>query len=195
LACRQAEIAGLVEPIVKDLHQQGIDVKSIDKLVQHHAPLSAQVVQVLLHWLPRIQNDRVKESLIRSLGAAKEPFEGKELIDCFETDMSETLRWPIANTIAEARPFGVADWLVQAVRNPGSGTARQMLVIALARLVPAGQAIPILLTLINDLPGHVAMAIGEIGGQPERIVLQNYSGPLKGWELAEFAKAIKKLGR
>jgi hypothetical protein len=148
---------------------------------------------VLLAWLPRVQDDRIKESLIRALGAAKEPYDGAPLVRCFLEDMSGTLRWPIANTIAESRPFGVADWLAEAVTNQSFGTARQLLVIALARLCPAERSLPILTSRLGELPGHVAIAIGEVGGERELSLLQSRIHEVEGWEKAEFQEAIRKI--
>jgi hypothetical protein len=129
-----------------------------------YAPLSPQIVQVLLKWLPRVEPDRCKGPLIGALGTAGEPFDGRPLVECFERDKYDSLlRWPIANTMALARPFGITEWLIGAVKNPLFGTARQMLVLALARLAPPETSLPILVSLLDELPGHVANALEEVG--------------------------------
>lgn len=192
---RRARFAAIERPIMDDLEQFGIDAESTEEMTSRYAPLSPQIVQVLLDWLPRIAEDRIKESLIRALGAAKEPFDGKPLVDCFLRDSSETLRWPIANTMSLARPYGISAWLMEAVNNRLFGSAREMLVIALARLVPAEQALPILMSVLDELPGHVAMALGEIGGPAELSVLKSRVEDIEGpkWRRAEMLKAIRRI--
>ena len=192
-AARSAELGAIKQPILDDLRRIGVEAESIEAVTERYAPLSPPIVEVLLHWLPRVADDRTKESLIRSLGAAGEPFDGRSLVEAFMHDASETLRWPIANTIAEARPFGVTDWLVEAAKNPAFGAARQMLVLALARLAPAETAAPILLSLLDELPGHVAAALAEVGREAELHALQDRVGQVDGWEKAEFLKAIRKI--
>ena len=193
LAEREAAVAAVVRPIMDDLQNAGITAESIEDMTQRYAPLAPQIVQVLLGWLPRVQDDRVKESLIRSLGAAGEPFDGKPLVECFSHDSSDTLRWPIANTMAETRPLGVADWLAEAVKNRSFGNARGMLAVTLARVSPPETSLPVLMSVLDELPGHVATAIGEVGGVAELNALQSRVGDVQGWEKAEFLKAIRKI--
>jgi hypothetical protein len=190
---RRAAVDEMLRPILDDLRNAGITAESIEEMTQRYAPLPPQIVQVLLGWLPRVQDDRVKESLIRSLGAAREPFDGRLLVESFLHDTSETLRWPIANTMAEARPFGVADWLVEAVKKRSFGNARGMLVIALARLAPTETSLLVLLSVLDQLPGYVATAFGEVGGVAQLNALHSRMDNVQGWEKAEFLKAIRKI--
>ncbi len=190
---RKARLDEIERPITEDLRRAGVDADSIEEMTQQYAPLPSRIVAVLLHWLPRVAEDRVKESVIRALGAAEEPFDGRPLVDAFMADSSETLRWPIANTMAEATPFGITGWLIEAVGNRVFGSARQMLVLALARLAPGETARPILLSLLGELPGHVAAALAEIGGEAELQALQDRVDQVKGWEKIEFRKAIRKI--
>jgi hypothetical protein len=192
-AVKHERLRNAAQPILDELQSMGIVVASIGEMTQHFAPLPPQIVQVLLDWLPRVGEDRLKESIIRALGAAKEPFDGRPLVDVFLNDKSGTLRWPIANTMAYARPFGVTDWIVEAVKNRRFGSARQMLMLALARLAPAELALPVLLSVLDELPGHVAIALGEVGGASELGALRSRIGNVSKWEQAEFLKAICKI--
>jgi hypothetical protein len=196
---RYAELAArfdeIERPIRDALRQIGVEGESIQEMTRRYAPLSAQIVEVLLDWLPRVKEDRVKESLVHSLGAAREPFDGRPLVEAFVSDRSDTLRWPIANTIAEARPFGITEWVIEAVQTPAFGTSRQMLVLALARLATPETAMPILLSLLDELPGHVAIALSEHGGAVELQALQDRVNGVDGWQKAEFLKAIRKIRR
>ncbi|MGO8753387.1 MAG: hypothetical protein ACLQNE_46215 [Thermoguttaceae bacterium] len=195
LAERQAAFAVIERPIMDELRKVGVAAASVDEMVKGYAPLSPQIVQVLLDWLPRVQEDRIKESMIRALGAAKEPFDGRPLADCFMHDTSETLRWPIANSMAIARPLEISDWLVEAVKNRLFGSARQMLVLALAKLTPRETSLPVLLSVLDELPGHVAKALAGIGGAAELSALKSRVDSVQGpkWIRNEMLKAIRKI--
>jgi hypothetical protein len=192
-AVRRDRLQEVERPILDELRRTGITAGSIEDMTNRYAPLAPEIVRVLLDWLPRVQDDRVREAVVRALAAAREPFDGTPLVNCFLRDTSGTLRWPIANTMAEARPFGIADWLCDAVKNRSYGAARQMLVLALARLATAGSSLLVLLSVLDELPGHVAIALGEVGGVTELRVLQARVGDTHGWEKEEFLKAIRRI--
>lgn len=189
----EARLDAITKPILDDLRSMGVATDSIEEMLRRCAPLPPQIVQILLGWLPRIQEDRVKESLIRALGAAKEPFDGRPLVDCFLHDKLGTLRFPIANTIVEARPFGIADWVAEVVKGGRFGDARGMLALALARLVPAEASLPVLRAALADIPGYAAMGLAEVGGAAELEALRVRVGSIRGWEKVEVRKAIRRI--
>ena len=194
---RAKELAILREaekPILEELSSIGCEGEIWD-LPKNYGPLSPEIVALLLKWLPRTDHDRVKESIVRALISTKEPFDGLPLIECFENDESDTLRWPIADTFASGRPMGISEWLVDTVQDPLSGTARQLLVLALARDVPSSVALPILRRLLDDLPGHVPAALAKIGSVPEIKLLQSRLNTREGWQRKEMEKAIRAIQR
>lgn len=196
---KEARIREAVEremhPVLEDLAHIGIDVGSREELLASHSPLQPEVVDILLRRLPEIEDERAKEMLVRALGAAAEPFDGTCLIDLFEKDRTENLRWVIANTMALALPHGVTNWLVGAVEQRKYGTSRQMLILALARLGDREVTLPVLRRVFDAYPGHVAMALGEIGREAEAGFLESRTDGLTGWEGKEAVKAIDKIRR
>jgi len=116
------------------------------------------------------------------------------LIECFLADrFDESLRWPIANTMAVANPTGIADWLVVAIRERRYGTARQQLLTALARHARRDVALPILREMVDEMPGHAAIALGRIGGLEEAELLESHRDRAQGWERKEVDKAVRKI--
>ena len=69
----------------------------------------------------------------------------------------------------------------------------EMLLLALARLVARERAIPILTSQLDDLPGHAALALGEIGGADEVAVLRGHLQDPKAWVRKEVQRAIHKI--
>ena len=128
-----------------------------------NVPLSVTVVDVLLKWLRQTEQEEVQTAIVRSLTACGVEFDGAILVELFENTSSESLRWTIANTIAEARPVGIAGWLLRVVPDSSYGEARQMLLLALARLVPATVANKVLWDVFEELPGYAADALAESG--------------------------------
>lgn len=190
LAERRAE---LLEPVLADLARAGYSTSALDDLVRQYAPLPENVSTILLGWLPRIEDPFVQEQLVRALAAGRR-FDGRALVALFERTDSALLRWAIANTIAQARPEGVVEWLRTAVVNRALGDARQMLPLALARLDEPVVANAILREVFDELPGHVALAWAESGGVAELNLLRNKRNVApKDWVRKEIDKAIRAI--
>jgi hypothetical protein len=96
----------------------------------------------------------------------------------------------IANTIAEARPTGITDWLLHVVQDPAYGEARQMLPLAVARMVSPQTANDVLLSIYDQLPGHVALSLGESGGERELKFLRDKRDRYKGWIRKEIKPSV-----
>ncbi|MCM3874434.1 MAG: hypothetical protein ND895_27400 [Pyrinomonadaceae bacterium] len=194
-ALNVARFEALAAPILQDLDAIGVTPSSLDRLAHEYAPLSADVVAVLMNWIPRTTDRYLQESLIRPLGATGVSFNGKALIEAFENTGSEGLRWAISNTIAEARPTGVTDWLIGVVQDPAYGNARQMLCLAVARLASEQTANDVLISIFDQLPGHVALALAESGGRRELKLLREMRTKYKGWIRKEIDKAVRAIAK
>lgn len=104
----------LARPILDKLRAVGIEAESIEALVKTYAPLSTQIVSILLEQIESNQDARHCESIVRALGAAQSPFDGHRLSACYDSTNDESLRWAIANTIALARPHSIEQWIDRA---------------------------------------------------------------------------------
>ena len=192
-ASRSREFALILEPMLAELSDVEYNVLDLNDLVERYAPLPDQAVQILLAWLPKIQHPALKEQIVRSLGASAAPFNGAALASTFETTSSEPLRWAIANTIAEAKPSGLEQWLVGALSNERYGKAREMLLIATSRLMDPKEARALILPFLVQMPLHAALALAESGGPHELEVLKKRLRVVKGVERKEFESAIRKI--
>ena len=194
-ALREAKHREIERPVLQDLESLGLKVSSITDLVRDYAPLGSDVTNLLLSWIPRIENESVNEGLVRALAAAAEPFDGCALIEVFENTQSEEFRWAIANTMAEGRPYGVADWLMEVVPDPSYGKAREMLLLALSRLVVNQRANDVLLAVFDQLPGHAAAGLAESGGLRELKLLRDKRDKYKGWVKKEIDRAVRSIAK
>lgn len=192
-AARNHQIAALLEPMMAEIARAGYEASDLNDLVGRYAPLAGDVVRVLLSWLPQISDLSVKEQIVRTLGASAMPFLGTELVTAFETVDAEPFRWAVANTIAEARPLGLESWLPPALLRERYGKAREMLLIAAARLLPSAQANPLILRFLESMPLHAAKALAESGGSSELAILEERLAVTKGIEHKELERAIRKI--
>jgi len=168
--------------------------RRMDSLTAPKERLSSVVVALLLEWLPRLKENRNKEMLIRGLIAAKEPFDGQPLVDCFMADsLEESLRFPIANTMAYAKVTGINDWLVEAVQVKRYGTSRAMLAEAVAKHVPRKLAREVLLKLLDDIPGPAASGLARFGGFEELQAIKARVESATGWQKKDMERAIRKI--
>ena len=194
-ALNVARFEALAAPILQNLSAVGVTPSSLDNLAQEYAPLSSDVAEILLSWITRSTDRYLQESLIRSLAATGARFNGQPLVEVFENTQSEVLRWAIANTIAEARPSGITNWLFSAVQDAAYGDARQMLCLAVARLGSQQSANNILVSVFDQLPGHVAMALAECGGRREIGLLREKRAKYGGWIKKEIDKAVRAISK
>lgn len=198
MSLQQADYDAEMQPIRSDLKELGVDV-DLYELVQKYGKLSPEITNILLKWLPRCANVRVLEGLVRALGYTKDTYDGQELVVLFEKTDNLLLKWTIANTIAEAKPANITNWVVEAVKNPANRKSREMLILATARMADQEVAIFTLRSLLKEFPGFVAMAFAECGGKDEVALLQENRDKGKSWERKKIEQAIisieKRLAR
>lgn len=181
------------ELVVRELQTAGFAVDAVEELATRYAPISQPAIDILLSWLPRVQDQAVRETIVRALAATAEPFDGRPLARAFDESRSESLRWAIGNTMALANPTGLAEWVVKAVSDPASGKARETLALATAKLVPTSIACRTLTPLLEELPGNVAQAFAQCGGSTEAALLQEWRERTKGWQRKEIDRAIRAI--
>lgn len=135
---------------------------------------------VLIEWLPRVDDPRVKDAMVRSLaGQRGARGEGtRRLIAEFNRpDYAEQglLRWSIGNTLATLSGPGDADALIEILRDRSAGSARQMVCDAMSRTGDP-RRIDVLIELLDDdtVAGHAILALRRFGRgvlpQRERVI-------------------------
>lgn len=181
--------------LIDDLTAIGYASESINDLLHRYAPLPGKLVQYLVDSLPQLESPALQESVVRALGAAGESFRSSVLITLFESTNRESLRWAIANTFAELRPLDARRWLISALQEHSYGKAREMLTLAVARTSPPLEANPVLVRLLQEMPGHAAMGLAESGTVQELAALKERLGSARGWVARELRRAIKAINQ
>jgi hypothetical protein len=192
-SARQERIRALHAPILEDYRRIGVVANSIEDLVARYAPLPENIVDRLLAWISASQEPDVLEPLVRALAATTLPYDGRPVVDVFSKTDSEFVQWAAANTLATTSPTGVAAWVADAVRDPRYGRARDMLVMALARLASPAEANRVLVSIFDEIPTQVTDALAISGGPSELAFLQSKQGDYRGATRKQIDKAIRRL--
>lgn len=192
---REREVQIASQPLLDELAAAGYPLVNFDELLSRYAPLKEPVVNVLLSRVLGVRDKSVQQQVVRALGASAVPFSGMSITRLFDSTDSESLRFAIANTLAEAPVTGVSDWLLRAARDASTGTAQQMLLLAVARHIEPTRASPLLLELLDALPGHAALALAEVGGGEELKALRLKYETTRGWVKTQIGRAIAVIER
>ena len=154
------------KPIIEDLRNINVEIEEISDLIYLYAPISDDIVNILLKWLMRIDNFNILDMVVRVLGCSKNPFEGaalKELYITLDDFRGDSVRFAIANTISYGKVSGLDDWVIEAIKNPKYDKgSRAMLCRAVAKKHPKEKAVEVLKEVFDDLPPHAASELGRI---------------------------------
>lgn len=184
-------------PVVAALHDVGYDIEWLSDLYSQRLDYES-AVPILIDWLPRATSPAVLESLVRALTVKwARPQAARPLIDSFTRTDDDSTRWAIANALEVVADASVYDDIAVLIRDRSSGRARQMLVLALARMpARAADAAPLLFSLLGDpeVEGHAIIALGKLGiDAPERIKPFEYDD--RAWVRAEAVRALERMRR
>ncbi len=178
--------------VLDALERSGFAYQTLEA-VRSLARLPAQLTEALLEVLPEIHHPGVVDMVVRLIGQSRTDFDPHRLCELFDSTDSPSIRWAIANTLAEARPPRAAEWIRQRVNDTSLGTDREMLGLAVARTSPPSIANPLLLTMLTELPGHAALGLAESGTIAEVAVLEAVAAKLEGWQQQGVLLAIQKI--
>jgi hypothetical protein len=94
-------------------------------------------IPILLNWLPKISNLRVKQSIVRALTVPWSKSEiGPVLVSEFRNadETADSYKWVVGNALEATAHPTVKEDLLELVQVRKHGTARQMLAVALGKL-------------------------------------------------------------
>ena len=179
------------KPILKELTAQGLELNSIDDLVKIKEPLKDEIVEILLKWLMKIDNEyNIQEMIIRGFTGQSLNFNGMTIAKLYDNKKDdEGLRWAIANCIAESHIKGLSNWIKERISEKGN----DMLLLAASRYLEPNNVIPILLKNFDRKRDVIYKALGEIGGKKELVFLQMKVNEYRGHEKKQIEKAIKMI--
>jgi len=185
----------IAEPVLKELATAGYRVSTISELVQTKTEYRS-AVPILLRWLPRISDQQVKNDIVRTLSVPwARPAAAPVLIDEFQKVDDAQLKWSIANGLAVVADDTVFEDILRLAQDPGTGKARQMLVLALGNMEDP-RAINVLMGLLDDEPvvGHAIMALGKLKAAAAQERLKDLTGHPTEWVRMEAGKALRSIG-
>jgi hypothetical protein len=196
---RGAEISKAEAPVVADLVNAGFPVESVWDLFNKRLNYR-DAIPILLEWLPKISNQGAKEGIVRALSVKwAKPDAAPLLVREFhriEDPGGSSLGWAIGNALEVVADDAVFDDLVEIVRDPSYGRARQMIAVALGKMKDP-RAVDVLLGLLDDedVTGHAIMALGRLGAQEARPAIEGCLSHSKPWVRKEAKKALAKIDK
>lgn len=150
--------------VLESLRQVVPGIHSVWDVVNGTTPETA--IPILAKWFPQVSDVRLKEGLVRALSV---PSAGADVARClvaeFRQAEDDNLRWTVGNALECVRSPAVGSDLVELLREPRYGNARQMIAVALGLRcyhdVP--DADDALIEALSDpgLVGHAAKALAD----------------------------------
>lgn len=188
------------EMVVTALRRCGLNVSSVWRLV-NTSEVYGDAVPVLIEMLGKVEDLGEVEGIARALTVKEaRPLAAPPLIAKFRRlidDRSEragAVRWAIANALTVVADKELTDDIVELLALPESGSARQMLALALGKL-KAEKAVPLLIELLKDeqVVGHAADALGKIKAKEAKIPLEQLISHPRTWVRNEVKKALERI--
>src|SRR4030067_1376873 len=172
------------KPILNELSQAGFDVEWVSDLYNKHLNYR-QVIPILLKWLLRVENKDVKVSIVRALSVpwARKTSAPRLLVNEFRRQFSDpNLQWVIGNALSVVADDELLNEIVELIRDPKNGKAREMLVISLGNMKkPEVEKILIELLEDEDLAGYAIMVLGKKKSKKARPIIERYHSHSKRW--------------
>lgn len=180
------------------LSEAGFPVSSVAGIRDQYDPLPSGLAELLLEWIPRLEDRRLQESVAWALLAARSgALDGTVLADVFDAATNDDLKRAIASVIHQTRPRNIDEWLITAVRDRRSEalSATGGLAAAVAKMLPPERAVPVLIEVFHDAPLAAVHPLGKVGDSGVRDVLAaalpTATGPLR----RELRQAIARIER
>ena len=185
-------------PLMAELLSSGYDVKSLDVLAGSDACKDA--VPILVKWLPKIVNPRVKQSIVRALTVSwARPGAVAALLTEFRNtpDSANTgLKWAIGNALEVMASDEIFDDIVKLAQDKRHGTARQMLAIALGKMKNP-RAVDVLICLLDDddVVGHALTALRKLKSKQAQSHIVRLINHPNAWVRKVAKQALGKIAK
>ncbi|MCG2618155.1 hypothetical protein LZZ85_27895 [Terrimonas sp. NA20] len=194
-----AEIKNIEASFINDLQANGFDIQASGDLLKLKK-VDAKLAELLLMWLPKISDKHnSQQMLVRALAIAEKPFNGKILMQLFDSEeSSDGLKWAIGNTIASASVLNIEGWLEAKLNASQQGKQNEMLIYAAAKYFDYVKAESLFKKLFDIYPLQVADVFSKVGNGEDLKFLQlkskNYSGEVHKQIVKYIAQLKKRLG-
>lgn len=154
-------------------------------------------VPVLVEWLPRIEDRRVKEAIVRSLSTKHaRGVAAPVLVEEFKKAKGDPLglQWAIGNALEVVADRSLFGDLVALARDRSNGRGREMVVLALARTGDP-EASGVLIELLDDeeVAGHAVAALRKLAPIEARPYLERFLDDRRAWVRRDAKAALGKI--
>jgi hypothetical protein len=178
------------------LTDAGFPVPSIAAIREQYDPLPNGLAELLLEGIPRLEDRRLQESVAWALLAARKgTLDGAKLSELFDSATNDDLKRAIASVIHQTRPRNIDEWLLAVVCDRRTGASRNLLSAAVAEMLPAKRAMPVLLEVFHDAPLAAVHPLGKVGDSAARDVLAAALPMAIGSLRRELRQAIARIER
>ncbi|MDA8044905.1 MAG: HEAT repeat domain-containing protein [Actinomycetota bacterium] len=183
-----------------ELAAAGCQTRSLADL-RHSGVRYRKVVPVLVDWLPRTTDRRVREEIVRALtvpwakpAATRPMIEEFRRVDPSGDPTGTGLRWTIGNALDVLADDSVFEELVGLAQDRRYGKARQMIVLGLGKS-KRPEAVEVLLGLVDDrdVDAHAVKALGRLKARDARAALERKLDDDRAWVRGEARKALARL--
>lgn len=180
-------------PIINELLLAGIKVEWIADLYNKKINYKDSI-QILINWLPRINNVKVKEDIVRALAVPwAKSIAVKVLISEFKNADADSfsLKWAIANTLSVVADDDAVGSIIEVIKDSSHGKSREMLVVALGN-TKQKRAEDTLINLLKDeqLVGHALIGIRKLKSKKAYPHIGQFTNHETTWIRNEAKRAI-----
>jgi hypothetical protein len=187
------EIRESLIPVMAELRSAGYSEETVDEL-RRSGKKYESAISILLKWLPRLPSPAAKVALVRALSVPwAKPAAGPILITEFERTPpeQEELRWTLGNALEVVAEPSLLNKFVEIVMDKANGTAREMIVLALAKIRDP-RSVTTLIKLLDDqqVAGHAVRALRRLKAPQALDHLEKFTTHSESWIRNEARKAI-----
>jgi hypothetical protein len=184
-------------PVLVDLARAGFQVELVSDLFNKSINYK-NAIPILLHWLPRVDNLDVKESIVRALSVSwAKPAAARALVEEFRKVKYESntgIKWTIANALSVVADDSVFSEIVDLVQDSQNGKAREMLAVSLGNMKnPNAQDILIGLLEDDEVAGHAVVGLGKLRSKKAIPEIERFQTHPKSWIRKEAKKALVRI--
>jgi HEAT repeat protein len=185
-------------PMLWELAEAGFPVESLDIFI-NTAIDYRKVIPILMHWLPRIDDIGVKDSIVRSLTTKwARPQAAGLLVQEYRNTQDEYLKWVVGNALCVVADDSVFNDVVEFALDKRHGRGRNTVVEALANM-KSPMAVDVLIDLLEDssVDGNALVALRKLGKKAAkaRPHIERFLNHPKAWVRKEAQRAIAKIDK
>lgn len=184
------------KPIKDELISSGFDIRWVSDLFNKRLDYR-DAIPILIKWLPIVENQDVKEEIVRALSvpwARGTEAPGLLVNEFRKLGHNSGLRWAIGNALSVVADDKQCNDILELIHDKGYNSAREMLVVALGNMDKL-KVEPFLINLLDDedLVGFAIKALRKIKSEKALPYLEKLQNHPRTWIRNEAKKAVKRL--